>query len=140
MSTTFVGKGGCLCGKVKVTARKLGREVGVCHCGICRKWGGGPFFALEGGTDVSFDGEDNIAVYPSSDWAERGFCRHCGTHLFYRLKENRLHFLPTGIFDNAENLVFTQQVFIDAKPAYYAFANKTQNMTGEELFAQYAPK
>ena len=25
----------------------------------------------------------------SSAWAERGFCKNCGSHLFYRLKENK---------------------------------------------------
>ena len=44
-----------------------------------------------------------------------------------------------GIFDNSEGLVFDLQVFIDEKPEYYSFANETKNMTGAELFAQFAP-
>jgi len=38
---------------------------------------------------VSFAGEENVAVYKSSDWAERGFCKQCGTHLFYRFHGNQ---------------------------------------------------
>lgn len=29
------------------------------------------------------------------------------------------------------------QVFIDEKPAYYEFTNKTKNLTGAELFALF---
>lgn len=140
MSNTNVGKGHCLCGKVKITAPSMSREVGVCHCGMCRRWTGGPLFAIDCGTDVTFDGKDSVGVYNSSDWAERGFCKHCGTHLFYRLKGNNQYILPVGIFDNAQGLVFDHQIFIEEKPEYYAFSNKTQNMTGAEVFAKYAPK
>lgn len=91
------------------------------------------------GAEVGFEGEENISVFDSSDWAERGFCRKCGTHLFYRLKHNREHFVPVGLFDNDDGLVFDSQVFIDEKPHYYDFANDTSTMTGLELFAKFAP-
>jgi hypothetical protein len=38
-----------------------------------------------------------------------------------------------------EGLVFDRQIFIDEKPEYYSFANETKNMTGAEVFAQFAP-
>ena len=71
--------------------------------------------------------------------AERGFCKKCGSHLFYRLKQNHQYYIPVAIFDNESGLVFTHQVFIDEKPDYYSFANETKNMTGAEIFAQFAP-
>ena len=84
-------------------------------------------------------GEADIAVFRSSDWAERGFCRQCGGHLVYRLKENQQYVVPVGLFDNCEDIVFDHQIFIDKKPPYYEFANKTKNMTEAEVFAKYAP-
>ena len=39
----------------------------------------------------------------------------------------------------ASGYAFTSQIFIDEKPAYYDFANKTHNMTGAEVFAAFAP-
>lgn len=90
------------------------------------------------GTDVTF-GDGAVSVFDSSDWAERGFCGQCGTHLFYRLKETGEHMVPVGIFDTDDALEFEQQVFIDEKPPYYSFANETQDMTGAELFAKYRP-
>ena len=73
------GKGSCLCGAVHFTAAHCDNHVGACHCNMCRKWGGGPFLEVACGNEVSFEGEDNISVYQSSDWAERGFCKNCGS-------------------------------------------------------------
>lgn len=133
-------KGSCLCGGVKVSVKSFNKSVGACHCGTCRKWGGGAFMAVDCGTDISFEGKENISVFNSSEWAERGFCNQCGTHLFYRLKEGQQHILPVGLLDECEDVVFDHQVFIEEKPEYYSFSNETKNMTGEELFAQYAPQ
>lgn len=97
--------------------------------------------AIDCGTEVTLTGEENIGVFDSSPWAERGFCRQCGTHLFYRLKETRQYIVPVGLLDleNGE-FTFDHQVFIDEKPAYYQFVNETHNMTGAEVFAQYGPQ
>jgi len=132
-------EGGCLCGAVKFVASEASNHVGACHCGSCRKWGGGPFVEIECGAAVEFTGDDNISLYNSSDWAERGFCKQCGTHLFYRLKDNQAHHMPVGLFDNDSDLVFKGQVFIDEKPHYYNFSEQTENLTGAELFAKFAP-
>jgi hypothetical protein len=91
------------------------------------------------GPDVAIKGEDFVSVYDSSAWAERGFCSKCGTHLFYRLKDGRQHMVPVGLLDDDERLVFETQVFIDSKPKFYTFTNETNDMTGAELFAKFAP-
>ena len=137
MSKTTVGHGQCLCGKVKVTANSMNQSVGACHCSMCRKWTGGIIISTDCGSDVSLEG-DAIGVYDSSAWAERGFCTHCGSHLFYRLKENQQYFIPADIFDDNEDFVFDHQVFIDEKPNYYCFSNETHNMTGQEVFEKYS--
>jgi len=129
--------GQCLCGAVRITARDTDDRVGACHCKMCRRWGGGPYMEIECGTKISFDGEEAITVYESSDWAERGFCRQCGSHLFYRFKANGHHAVPIGLFEDDDALVFSHQVFIDEKPSYYDFSNETENMTGPELIAKY---
>lgn len=130
--------GSCLCGAVRVAVRTSSHHIGVCHCSMCRKWGGGPLFAFDNATEVHFDGESNIGVFSSSDWAERGFCSRCGTHLFYRLKNGNHYSLPVGLLDDAP-WEFTDQIFVDEKPAFYDFANQTKNLTGAEVFAQFSP-
>ena len=139
MSDVREASGACLCGKVQISVKSLNTHAAACHCSMCRKWTGGPLMVVDCGTEVSFSGEEHIKVYNSSDWAERGFCSQCGSHLFYRLKENKLHFIPVGLFDDCSDIEFDHQVFIDDKPEYYDFANKTKNMTGAEVFAQFAP-
>ena len=137
MSNISKKTGSCLCGAVRVIATKPDNKVGACHCGMCRKWGGGPFMEINCGTDVSFEGEENITLYNSSDWAERAFCNKCGSNLFYRLKDSMQHMVAVGLFEDQEGLVFDNQVFVDKKPAFYSFSNKTNELTEAEIFEMY---
>ncbi|MEZ5594154.1 MAG: GFA family protein [Gammaproteobacteria bacterium] len=138
MSSSIEAKGSCLCGAVEIKAQSMNTDVGACHCSTCRKWTGGPLLAVDCTSDVSISGEENITIYDSSEWAERGFCSKCGTHLFYRLKANNQYFVPVGFFDVGEGVHLGHQIFTDEKPDYYAFSNKTKNMTGAEVFAAFA--
>ncbi|MCB1668420.1 MAG: GFA family protein [Porticoccaceae bacterium] len=138
MNKTIEAKGSCLCGAVVIQALSMSSNVGACHCGMCRKWSGGPLLAVDCNTEVQISGEDNITAYASSEWAERGFCSKCGTHLFYKLKQTGQYIIPVGLFDVTSKLNFDHQIFIEEKPEYYSFANETKNMTGEEVFAQFS--
>lgn len=130
--------GGCLCGAVRVAARAKSHDIDACHCTMCRKWGGGPFFAVQCEDDVDFEGIKHISVFSSSDWAERGFCQECGTHLFYRLKQGGHYALPVGLLDDGHQWQLAEQIFIDRKPAFYSFAEKTRELTGEAVFARFS--
>ena len=138
MTNQFVGKGSCLCGAVRFVANNMTIKVGVCHCSMCRKWSSGPYMEVNCGSNVEFSGTENITVYDSSAWADRGFCSICGSNLFYHLKDANEYMISVGLFSNDENLVFDHQVFIDVKPNYYSFSNKTRNMTSTEIFKMFA--
>ena len=131
-----VTTGSCLCGAVSIDINEINKSVGTCHCEMCRKWSSGPFFAVDCGTEVEFQGQDYITTYQSSEWAERGFCSKCGSNLFYLFKDKNLYMLSGGLFSSVD-FNFDHQVFIDDKPDYYDFANKTRNMTGDELVAEF---
>ena len=90
------------------------------------------------GNEVTISGED-LRVFASSEWAERGFCGNCGTHLFYRIKSTLEHMIPVGLFDDDPRFSFDTEVFINAKPDYYEFANNTEKFTGDQIFAQFGP-
>lgn len=129
-------RGRCLCGAVQFTARPHGRDLSACHCGICRRWTAGPFFAVEcDGLTIADD--SSLGVYPSSEWAERGFCKKCGTSLFYRLLGKDFAAVSVESLDERNGFAFTSQIFVDEKPAYYDFANATKTMTGAEVFAAF---
>ena len=130
-------KGHCLCGAVGFACADA-KEIGACHCGYCRRWGGGPLLAVHCGTQVAFTGTDQIGVYASSEWAERAFCKRCGTHLYYKLLATGEYFIPAGAFDSSD-FELTSQIYIDRKPGYYDFANDTPMLTEQQVIAQYAP-
>lgn len=137
MNTEKKYYGSCLCGSVSVAANVQSKSVDACHCGMCQKWGGGPFFSVGCGGDVSFKGDESIAVFDSSEWAERGFCKNCGTHLFYRLKGEEHYAIPFALLEGENDWEFSEQIFIEQKPKFYSFSEQTKNLTGEEVFAQY---
>ncbi len=136
MEESQKGSGSCLCGAVSFKAEAVAQHVGACHCGMCVNWGGGPLLAVDCGSDISFSDESSINRYQSSQWAERGFCKSCGTHLFYHLKGADRYMVPAGLFDDKSGFTLHHQIFTDKKPGFYDFANDTENMTEAEVFAR----
>ena len=130
--------GGCLCGAVRYHVTEDVSDFGACHCDMCRRWTGGPLFTAEVGHGVTFEGEENITTFRSSEWAERGFCKLCGSCLFYKIVPNGIYMMAVGGFDDQTELELAGQVFIDEKPEGYASANETENLTGAEVMALYA--
>ncbi|WP_439541776.1 GFA family protein [Hyphomicrobium sp.] len=128
--------GRCLCGAVSfsVTAK---REVDVCHCSMCRRWSAGPFIGFGYDGDVRFEGAEHIGVYRSSEWAERAFCKICGSSLYYHLLGTQHYSFAAGLLDPREEMVLTQEIFIDEKPAYYDLANDVPKLTGQQAFAAF---
>jgi hypothetical protein len=123
--------GRCLCGSVSIRATPE-PHVTACHCGMCRRWGGGPLLVLDCGDGAVFEGGE-VARYGSSDWAERGFCARCGTHLFYFLVPAGRYIVPAGLFDEQPGLSLESEIYIDRKPAYYAFAGERTRQTEAEF-------
>ena len=140
MTNISNAKGTCLCGNVTLEANADFDHFGACHCSMCRKWGGGPYLEINCGSDVTLTGEEHVSIYDSSPWAERGFCKNCGTHLFYLIKENLTYNVPLGLFGDSINPEFNLQIFIDKKPKNYSFADKTETLTEEQVFEMYASK
>ena len=130
--------GRCLCGAVRITTPDT-VDMNACHCGMCRRWGSGPYMSVHAGSDVTITGAGKIRAFRSSDWAERAFCVDCGTHLYYRLLPTNDHELSMGLFQDGPEFVFREQIFIDQKPRTYDFANDTVNLTEAEVFAKFAP-
>ncbi|MEE3663458.1 GFA family protein [Brenneria sp. g21c3] len=133
----MMNRGTCLCGGVTITTTKAIKGVTACHCGMCEKWSGGPFMSVDCQNDISIAGEDNITSYRSSEWAERAFCKVCGSHLFFRLLSPENYFVPVSLFDDNTEKKLVAQIYIDKKPNYYSFAEKTLEMTEQEVVDLY---
>jgi hypothetical protein len=130
-------EGHCLCGAVKVRATPVRRHVEACHCTMCRRWNGVAFVGVQCGSDVEIEGEANVVRYRSSEWAERGFCGRCGSNLFYRYLPLDNHSFSAGLLPDDALLPLSEEIFIDEKPAYYAFDADSEKLTGPEVMAKF---
>lgn len=131
--------GRCLCGAVRFTAEDVEYEHHACHCTMCRRWSGGSGFLGASCTGVAFTGAEQLGRYASSPWAERGFCIRCGTTLFYFLKPTTAYTISVGAFDDQAPFRLVREIFIDRKPAGYAFAGDHERWTEAETFARLTP-
>ena len=126
----------CLCESVVLDVEHSS-EFDACHCGMCRKWGGGPYLAVHCKSYSVVSGEKSIRVFDSSEWGQRGFCANCGTHLFYHLKPANEYIVPLGLLQSENEFTFKQQIFIDKKPNTYAFSNETVSLTEQQVFEKF---
>jgi uncharacterized protein YciI len=80
-------RGACLCGGVVFTMRFPSKWVAHCHCTRCQRAHGAAFVtwvsvaAEQVGID---DPRGLLRWYRAEGGAERGFCSHCGSSLFFR--------------------------------------------------------
>lgn len=130
--------GQCLCGKVTLEAEISDTGIHACHCSTYRRWSSSPLFAV-GVDQVNFEGQDSITVYDSSEWAECGFCKHCGSSLYYRLKEADHCVVCTGLFADQSAFNMTGEIYIDENPGGYGFVGDHPRMTGDEFLASLQP-
>ncbi|MEM8788225.1 MAG: GFA family protein [Pseudomonadota bacterium] len=140
-------EGQCLCGACRYTAtaaempEEFGMNgLGACHCQMCRRFSGGVFLSRSiAPGSLRFADDGALGVYQSSDWAERGFCKTCGSSLYWKLTAPGPHSgmiaLAAGTLDDLGDAPLDHEVFIDRKPAGYSFAQATKQMTEAEVMA-----
>ncbi|PHM36427.1 GFA family protein [Xenorhabdus innexi] len=133
-----MNKGRCLCGAVEVKTSLSIDSINVCHCETCQKWSGGPFMSVDCKNDLQITGNENISTYHSSEWAERAFCKKCGAHLFYHLHQPNAYYVPIALFENNGSAKLSQQIFIDSKPGYYNFVEKTPMLTKQDILNMFS--
>ncbi|MBI1386135.1 MAG: GFA family protein [Rhizobiales bacterium] len=114
--------GGCLCGRVRYELTPPLRGVVVCHCEQCGRWSGHTVAA----TSVRADnfrltsGASDVAWYRSSDVAERGFCKVCGSNLFWKASDGTRVSVMAGTLDRPTGLKQIAHIYVDDKSDYYA--------------------
>jgi hypothetical protein len=118
-------KGSCLCGAVTFTVDGDLPPPDACHCGACRKHSG-HFFAS---TDMKRDaltiaGEDHVQWYQSSEKVRRGFCKTCGTTLFWDPPASRdWTAVAMGAFDTPTQTQLGMHIFVADKGDYYEISD-----------------
>jgi len=125
-----------LCGAVSFTAHDVNLHHHACHCSMCRRWTGGPGFAVPASA-VEWHGECSIRRYSSSEWGERGFCGDCGSHLFYRFVPRDEYYLYVGLFDDDSEFKLVGEIYVDEQPPGYRFSDGLHRITGDDFVAQF---
>jgi len=95
--------GGCQCGAVRYHATEMLDNSHICHCRMCQKAGGNIFAALVAAPREALVWTRGApARFRSSGHVDRGFCRDCGTPLFYDDLEGGRINLTIGSLDHPE--------------------------------------
>jgi hypothetical protein len=112
--------GSCLCGAVRFTISGALRSVVYCHCSQCRKQSG-HYYAATNVADADLDvtGAENLTWFEASDFARRGFCKTCGSALFWKHNELAETSVLAGAFDRPSGLVGGSHIFVADKGDYY---------------------
>ncbi len=116
--------GGCLCGAVRYHATGPLRGVVACHCSQCRRQGG-HFGAYATVPLDRFRLEQDAAVtwYRSSDSAQRGFCRVCGSNLFWQPVDGADISVTAGTLDSTKGLSISEHIFCKSRGDYYEISD-----------------
>ena len=130
-------EGRCLCGSVEVRIPFPTHDVGVCHCGRCRRWGSGPWMSLQ--VPGAVIAGDSLTIFRSSAFAERGFCRVCGTHIFHRPQDGPELAVSSGLFPS-DHLHIAREIFSDAKPPFYRFVAESEKRSTISMGMEWLPK
>ncbi|MGB3336793.1 MAG: GFA family protein [Devosia sp.] len=76
--------GGCQCGAVRYHTEQMLDNSHICHCRMCQKAVGNIFAALVAAPRQAIVWTRGTpARFRSSEHVDRGYCRDCGTPLFY---------------------------------------------------------
>ena len=112
--------GHCLCGAVHFRTSGRLREVIACHCSQCRRQTG-HFYAATNVQDngLSVEGGENVTWYRASETASRGFCRTCGSALFWKGDGSGYTSIMAGTFDQPTGLKIGVHIFCADKGDYY---------------------
>ena len=117
--------GRCMCGAIEFEFEADKHNVTACHCGQCRAWSG----HLWASVNVPFDslsinkGEDQLSWFHSSDYGRRGFCKTCGSALFWhghKLDDYKHRIaIAAGAVAPGAGLAMSDHIFVADKGDYY---------------------
>jgi len=131
--------GGCQCGAVRYRAEGALEDAHICHCRMCQKAAGNYFLPLANIAREDFEitrGEPSW--FRSSDLVRRGFCRNCGTPLFYDMPHESFLNIALGSLDDPEDVQPVYQSGIESRMLWFSHLpslRQTETDDGSEAAA-----
>jgi len=113
-------QGGCYCGSVRFEINGAINDTVMCHCNLCRKLHGHvSSYARFDRQDLELVRDDGLRWYRLSEKTDRGFCKECGTGLFWRpVRTEHMAVMP-GTLDQTGGIRTAGQIFCADKGDYY---------------------
>jgi hypothetical protein len=138
-----VHSGGCQCGAVRYALYAEPTNPHVCHCRMCQKAVGNYFAAFAGVPLADFawvKGEPG--TFKSSELAERGFCRDCGTPLSFRYIDRDRISVSLGSLDDPGCVPPQKQYGVESRLAFVGAiaglpGTRTEDDVPAERLARY---
>ncbi len=113
-------KGSCLCGAVAFEVAGDLPAPDACHCSQCRKSSGHYFVSTDvPRSAVTIHGGENVTWYRSSEKVRRGFCKICGSSLFWDPLERDWTGIAMGAFDPPTDTNIRIHIHVASKSDYY---------------------
>lgn len=112
--------GSCLCGAITYKVEGQLGPVTACHCSQCRKQTGSYYTATSvADADITIEGGDNLTWFAASPEARRGFCKTCGSALFWKWNGGDTTSIMAGTLDGETGLKLVEHIFVADKGDYY---------------------
>jgi hypothetical protein len=110
--------GGCLCGKVRYSAKGHPAFIGVCHCTDCQKFTGSAFAVVVGVAKPALSIEGTLGSFSktgdSGKTIKRTFCPECGSSIADEASAMPdIVMLGTGTLDDASWVQPGTQIYCD---------------------------
>lgn len=113
-------QGSCECGDVKFEVTGELRPVIACHCDQCRKSSGHYWAATYADSqNMKITRGRTLTWFQSTDVVRKGFCRTCGSSLFWRLDGRDGCSISAGAFDTELPVKLKKHIFVSEKGCYY---------------------
>lgn len=114
--------GSCLCGGVAFRAALPALSANHCYCTMCQKFHGaaaGSYLTVATSGYVVEQGQDLIVDYASSDQGRRGFCKTCGSSLYWRSLDTPDSIdVSLGTLNPAWTGTVEREVYTDTRPTW----------------------
>ena len=126
-----ITNGGCLCGAVRYEVVGPLRDVVNCHCSMCQRLHGnfGPHSKARK-INITVTKDDSLAWYKTSDIAQRGFCRNCGSGLFWEPFELDATGIIAGTLDGRTEIKTIGHIFVGEKSDFYEIDDNMPQFEG----------
>ncbi len=126
-------KGGCMCGAVRYEVRGPIRDVIACHCEQCRRASGHYIAATAAHPEhLTITKDDGLSWYEGTTHIRRGFCKLCGSTLFFDHGSEYPTGIAAGSLDDSDGVKIAAHIWIDEAGSYYEVPAGAPKFTSAE--------